>query len=154
MLSAHFDYISGRATLKRLAVTRFVACHFVNGVVDRIEVQLLKKPCGIRLLGIIGFHFAFHWGILLKASKHKLSQFFHSIIFDSSILFVMLSQIASYFFYNYGSSCTYPYPPQVLKSLIRILFSALKILYFFSTAMEYSEHDGIHTHFLRVSSLA
>ena len=43
MLSAHFDYLSGRASLEGSAVTSLVLGHLVYGVVDGVEAKLLKS---------------------------------------------------------------------------------------------------------------
>ena len=41
--------VSVKQTLERLAVTRFVACHFVYGVVDGVKSKLLCALCKLGL---------------------------------------------------------------------------------------------------------
>lgn len=76
-------------TFESLTVTSFVFCHFVNGVVDGVEIQFLGTTCYAHLVGIcacFGCHALFEVGLGIPyAFAKQFSEFCSMFSFFPSV---------------------------------------------------------------------
>lgn len=69
--------VTGEQTFERFAVTRFVACHFVHGVVDCVKSFFLGALCEVEFAfggAVFGFHSLFE--VDLGGRRHDFAEEF------------------------------------------------------------------------------